>query len=195
MTRLRLFDRFDMLVAGAVTVLLLAIGVVIARGDQVGLSVERYSPLDRTSSRTKITVTFDAALIADTAQARLHLVPAVTGQIVVNGTELTFTPDQALTQNQVYTVAVSAGIESSTGRTLKRDLQWQFQVTPPQVLYIGPVDSIVQNLYVVDPTMPDKPIQLTNSKNGVIDFDVSAHDSKIAYAELQDQGASNSHVV
>ncbi len=62
--------------------------------------------------------------------------------------------------------------------------------TNPRMIYLGPIDSIVQNLWSVDPSVSGKPIRLTDSKTGILDFDVS-RDGQVVYTEQADQGVSN----
>ncbi len=60
----------------------------------------------------------------------------------------------------------------------------------PRVVYLGPMDSIVQNLWLVDSSKGLQPAKLTNAKNGILDFDV-APNGMVVYTEQMGQGASN----
>src|SRR5207253_6767832 len=92
--------------------------------------------------------------------------PAVQGQVSVSKNQLSFQPLQPLAQGQEYIVTVRAGVQANTGHMLKHDLQWHFRVTPPRILYLGPADNIVQNLYLVDPSLDQPPQKLTRSTDG-----------------------------
>jgi Tol biopolymer transport system component len=104
--------------------------------------------------------------------------------------QLTFQPSEAFKQGQDYTVTVRAGVQGSAGRTLKQDVQWQFRVTAPLILYAGPVDNIVQNLFVIDPSQLDSPRQLTNAAKGVVGYDIASDGSGVVYSEVQDDGST-----
>jgi dipeptidyl aminopeptidase/acylaminoacyl peptidase len=66
------------------------------------------------------------------------------------------------------------------------------QIPTSGVVYMGPVDSIVQNLYLIDPFAPNStPLKLTNSQDGIISYDVAPNRSAIVYEELQPQGTSS----
>ncbi|MEP7287711.1 MAG: Ig-like domain-containing protein [Chloroflexota bacterium] len=184
-------DRFDVIMLVAMAALVVAIGVAIARGDQIGLAVQNFGPTQSASSRAAIRVTFDDPVVAQSATLRLILTPPVPGKMTVAGNQITFRPDQALTQGQEYTVTLKAGIQGSAGRALKRDVQWEFRITPPRVVYLGPVDSLVQNLYLLDPTQNKAAEALTASTRGVVGYDIAPDGGSIVYAELQDNGVAS----
>ena len=102
-----------------------------------------------------------------------------------------FQPLQAYRQGQQYTVKLLAGVESTNGRELKQEISWQFQVSPPGVAYLGPVDNLVQNLYMLDPAHPDAPQQLTNSQYGITGFDSAPDGNSLVYAELGEKGTAS----
>ncbi len=58
-----------------------------------------------------------------------------------------------------------------------------------RVVYLGPVGSIVQNLYALNPT-GGTPVQLTNTRNGIMDFDVFP-DGRIVYSDQNLDGSTN----
>jgi Tol biopolymer transport system component len=178
----------------AIVLLLAAIGAVIVRGDQVGIAVQSYSPINKASIRASIRVAFDESLVSTSVESNFKIAPAVQGRLSVSQNQVTFRPAEPLTQGQEYTVTLKAGVQSSTGRLLKNDVQWRFRVAPPRVVYLGPVDSIVQNLYLADPSDKQTPQPLTTSKEGVIGYDVSPDGSRIVYAQLEAHGPANLYV-
>jgi Tol biopolymer transport system component len=187
-------DRLDRVMVVAIGLLLAAIGAVIVRGDQVGIAVQSYSPINKASSRASIQVAFDETLVSASVESNFKLIPPVQGRLFVSQNQVTFRPTEPLTQGQEYTVTLKAGVQSSTGRLLKNDVQWRFRVAPPRVVYLGPVDSIVQNLYLADPSEKQAPQPLTTSKEGVIGYDVSPDGSSIVYAQLEAHGPANLYV-
>src|SRR5579859_308414 len=62
---------------------------------------------------------------------------------------------------------------------------------PPRIAYLAPLDDPIQNLFVVDPGSSGSVRQLTHSKAGIGNFDVSPDGSTLIYAELQEQGTAN----
>ncbi len=62
---------------------------------------------------------------------------------------------------------------------------------PPRIVYLAPLDDPVENLFVIDPGSSNTVRQLTFSKGGVGNFDVSPDGSTLVYAELQDNGTAN----
>ena len=57
-------DRFDKIAVIVVVSLLIVIGVVVVRGDQLGIRVQSYAPTGTASSRPRIQFTFDELRIA-----------------------------------------------------------------------------------------------------------------------------------
>lgn len=66
------------------------------------------------------------------------------------------------------------------------------QIPTSGIVYLGPVDSLVQNLYLIDPSASNSAaLKLTNSQDGIISYDVAPNRSAIVYEELQPQGTSS----
>jgi Tol biopolymer transport system component len=188
----RQVERFDLAIAVVCLALFVMIGIVIARGDQLGIMIQSYGPLEMGSSRAQIRITFDEPVEQESIEANVIVDPPVQGTFSVKQNLVVFSPAQPLRQGQDYTVVVRAGIQATTGRTLKQNLQWRFRVSPPRVVYLGPVDSIVQNLYLIDPPMSgETALKITDSQDGVISFDVAGDGSAIVYEQLQPQGTSS----
>jgi Tol biopolymer transport system component len=183
-------DRFERAVIAVIVILLAAIGVVIVHGDQLGLVVQRYTPIDQGSSRTAITVTLDEPIVPGSLPGHFSINPAIPGKLSVSQNQIQFKPAQMLQLGQTYSVTFNAGIRASSGRTLKQDLSWQFHVRPPNVVYLGPADNNLRNLYTLDPETSTTQ-QITASIQGVLDFGVAPDGSAIAYSELQPEGNSN----
>jgi Tol biopolymer transport system component len=188
----RQVERFDLVIAVVCLALAVMIGFVIARGDQLGIIIQSYGPVEMGSSRAQIRITFDEPVEQASIEANVIVDPPVPGAFSVTQNLVVFSPSQPLRQGQDYTVVVRAGIQATTGRTLKQNVQWRFRVSPPRIVYLGPVDSIVQNLYLIDPSMAGgEALKLTDSKEGVISFDVAPDGSAIVYEQWQPQGTSN----
>jgi Tol biopolymer transport system component len=62
--------------------------------------------------------------------------------------------------------------------------QWALRPRPPQIVYLGPVQAGVQNLFIVDPGTPERPKRLTDSQDGILGYDVSADGRRIVYSEV-----------
>ncbi len=187
-------DRFDLTVVVVIALLVSAIGLVVVRGDQVGLTYQRFGPKDLASAGTAIQIVFDEVIDRPSIESRIKLEPLTDGKLSVVRGQVLFDPATPLQEGQIYTVTVSAGIASLTGRTLKQDVRWQFRVRSPRVVFLGPVDSLIQNLYLVDPESAGEPRQLTfadSRDTSVIGFDVSRDGSRIAYSQLQGKGTSS----
>jgi Tol biopolymer transport system component len=187
-------DRFDRIIAAAIFGLCLAVAATVARGDQVGVAVQAFSPTGVGSSRTAIQVTFDQPIDTSSFQEHFSLSPAVQGHITTNNNQVVFQPNQPLQPGQAYSVTLQAGTLATAGRSLKAALSWRFTVRSPRIVYLGPPSSQIQNLYAIDPTAPESVRQLTNSANGIVGYDVSSDGGKIVYVEDVYSQAENKNI-
>ncbi len=58
----------------------------------------------------------------------------------------------------------------------------------PRVAFLGPVNSAPQNVWAIDPTLPERIEQLTDSQYGVYDFAPDPSGRYIAYSENRPEG-------
>src|SRR5438270_479107 len=132
-------DQFDVRMLVAIVGLAMAIGLVIWHGDQVGLGIRSFGPSDVASSRDAVRVTFDEPIVMAAAPSYFSITPLVPGKFSIASDQISFQPAQAWQQGQEYTVTVRAGMQASTGRVLKHDIQWHFHPRPLRVAFLGPV--------------------------------------------------------
>ena len=165
--------------------LLTALVVVLVRGDQLGVSITRFEPMDTAASQTAIQITFDEPIDPSAAEQLFSIAPAIQGRLSVQQDTLTFRPIVPLIPGQEYIVSLGSGPIAVSGRALMRSASWHFRVRQPRILYLGPFGALVQNIYAVDTSAPDHPLQLTHSLNGVLGFSVAADGSKLVYSEIE----------
>jgi Tol biopolymer transport system component len=177
-------EKFDFILLVIIFALVAIITAVILRGDQVGLGVRTFSPIDTAPSLVAITVTFDEPIDTKVAAKYFTIDPFVQGRFSVSGTQITFRPTLPLQSDKTYTVTLSSGFAGVSGRAIKHDLRWTFRVRQPRVVYLGPVDQAMQNLFAVDPGTTNTPEQITRSENGIVGYDVTPDGSKVVYSEI-----------
>lgn len=177
-------DRFDRAVLFTAAVLGGLILLTALRGDQVGLGILRYSPVELGGSRAAVQVVFEEEIDPASATASLQIEPAVRGAAAVRGNQIVFQPAEPLAADAPYTVTVKQGLVAKSGRVFKQSFRWQFRVRQPRFVYLSPTDQVVQNLFVVEPATPQMPRPLTRSEAGIIGYSISADGSKIVYSEL-----------
>jgi Tol biopolymer transport system component len=188
-------DPFNRAAFALIALLLAAIGLALLAGDRVGIRVLRTLPQDLSSAGALVQISFSEPLDPASTEGKISLEPPVAGTTSVRGNTLIFQPAQPLLTGQGYTVRVAAGVRAAGGRALLQSQQWQFRVRGAQVAYLAPADSLTQNLFLLDPTLPGQPSQLTNYvTGGVIGFDVSNDGSKIAYAAFTEMRTVNLHL-
>src|SRR5258708_16727578 len=183
-------DRLDLSVLAVILGLVAAIMGVVWHGDQVGIVVQSYSPVNASSGRASIHVTLDQPVVVNSAVSNFVLMPPVPGKFLVAQNQITFQPAQAWQPGQQYTVTLRTGLQGSTGRTLKQDVQWQFHASPPRIAFLGPQENIILNLFLLDSQPASPARQLTNSQPGIAGFDV-APDGTIVFSQLGAKGAAS----
>ncbi|MFN3981330.1 MAG: Ig-like domain-containing protein [Caldilinea sp.] len=199
----RRFSAFDVTVIGVLLGAAALLGVLIWRGDQVGLQVVALKPADGSagvSTRSQLTVSFDQPLDASSF-IRFTLDPPVDGKVQIAGDRVTFIP-QALQPDTFYSARLEAGVRGETGRTLASTVVWRFATGRTQAIFTRSNEGREQ-LFVAplpsDAAEPDElptPTPLTQSAQGSVwDFAVSPIDGRIVFSALTETGSSNLWIV
>ena len=180
---------FDRWMLGAVAIVAVVIGVLVTRGDHVGVQVTRATPEGRAGPGSVITIQFSEAMKRDTVADRLTFEPPLGGAISWTGSRLIYRPSQPFGEGAQYRVVVKSGAEAEGGRVLLHDLRFDFDVVGGRVAYLAPEDETVRDIWIADQSGRE-PARLTQSAFGVLAFDVSRDGTKIAFAERKGTGAS-----
>lgn len=185
-------NRFDWCVLSLMAVLALLTGVVIVRGDRVGVRIVALSPergATNVSSRAAIQVTFDQEMEQASVEKRFALSPPVEGTFQWEGKTLIFHPVQPLTHDTDYTVTLRQGARSQRGREIPRDMIWRFRTRRLQVLYLAERDETV-DLWVTD-REGHQQTALTAVPVALWDYAVSPDGQQIVYSAEEESGAIN----
>lgn len=185
----KVFDRFIFLVLG---LLGLTIGLVIWRGDQVGVRVMAVNPADGTtavSTAAVIRATLDQPVEAGPAY-NLIISPPMSGTLRVEGTQLTFTPAARLAPDTTYDVTLPAGLPGQEGREVLRPLTWRFTTGHTRILYLAWDGDGRSQIFVVDPA-GGEPVQLTQETDSILDYSLSPDGLAIAYTVQSEEGAAD----
>jgi TolB protein len=194
-------SRFDRLVLYTIFGSLLALALLIWRGDQVGVQAIAVNPphdAQGISTHTQIEIHFDQPVALINENADLTLTPPVDGTLRSTGGTLLFVPTTGLRPNTTYTVTLSAGLRSQQGHRLGAPVVWRFQTGQIDALYSATDANGVEQLYLaaVDldgsaagPLAP--PTQLTHVPTGIWDFTVANDGSRIVFSALTQEGTSD----
>jgi dipeptidyl aminopeptidase/acylaminoacyl peptidase len=174
--------------------LLAAVGTVLA-GDHVGVQLVRTSPSSTAHRFATISIQFAEEMNRDSVAPRLHVAPAVDGQLSWSGPTLTFKPAQPLQPGATYAVTLDAGATSASGRAVLDAHHFSFTVVGLRLAYLAPEDADVKNVWLADPADPASALELTHSASGAVAFDVSPDGTQLVYAERQGQGAQTDLVL
>jgi TolB protein len=192
-------NRFDWGVISLMAVLALLTGVVIVRGDRVGVRIVTLSPergVTHVSSRAAIRVAFDQEMEQTSVEERFNLSPPVEGAFQWEGKTLAFRPAQPLAHDMDYTVTLRQGARSQQGREIRRDVTWRFRTRRLQVLYLTERGERV-NLWVTDvegarsETFAQQQAALTSVPVAVWDYAVSPDGQQIVYSAEEESGTVN----
>ncbi len=133
---------------------------------------------------------FSRPMQPDSISAHLIIQPSISGKFSVQGSTVTFTPDQPWPSGTNILVRMQPGAFASglVGLSLRSGKTWTFTTGRPQIVYLYPSDGPAQ-LYSMDPeTLENR--QLSNVSGEVLDFSVSAGGSEIYYDSSQgDEGS------
>lgn len=185
-------DRLDRAALSAMTAIAFAIGIILWRGDQVGVQIIRTTPAAGSESvaiRAALSFTFSEAMIADSLEGRVRLSPETPGVLRWNGATAFFAPASPLQPNTTYTMTIEAGARSQRGRLLLHDVRWSFRTGHPRVVYLSPALDI-GNLYLAEIDGATPPRQITFEPYGVFDFAISPDGARIVYSANRDSSGA-----
>src|SRR5437867_2853490 len=114
--RMLSIDTFDVVATTLILVLVVAVGLVILHGDNVGVAVQQVTPQGEASSKAAIQFVFDEPPQLTSVQTHIQISPAIPGQFSVLDKTVIFQPQGALRQAQTYQVTIQAGLTTTTGR-------------------------------------------------------------------------------
>jgi hypothetical protein len=205
MTPSRGLSPLDQTVALTALIIVALTGLVLWRGDQVGLAVTAFTPAAgsaATSIRTPITLQFDDVL-ATVDGVRVVAVPPLSGGVSSRGNTLLFTPTAPLTPATTYTLTLEGTLQGRQGHALRGPLTWSFTTAAMQLLFTdverNPATQTATNqLFAVPAVFAPQPpgglparSRLTATPYGVWDSALSPDGSTIIFSSLSDEGNSD----
>jgi TolB protein len=189
------FSRFDATVSLIVVGLALATGLLLWRGDRVGVQVVQVSPVEGStgvSTRAVLQVTFDQTMSPSKSDLPLTISPPVEGEVRWDGHSLIFSPAEPLAPETLYTVTLAETLTSQQGRPVRGLSSWQFRTRQPRLLYVAPDADDHDQIFSMDPAAGrGEPVQLTVEPLGVFDFALAPDGATLAYAALREDGGSD----
>jgi TolB protein len=133
-------SRFDRIVLSVLLGLAIATGLILVRGDQVGVQIDAFFPESdskETSTRSEIRITFSEPMDKPSVEQNLRLAPPVLGEVDWQGKTLIWRPKEGLAPDTDHTVTLARGASSVKGRQLKNDLTWTFRTGQPRVAFMS----------------------------------------------------------
>jgi len=196
---------FDRAVGITIVLVLLAIGLVIWRGDQIQLHIEAITPSADTTNvptRTHLQIRFDQPVAQPATNEFLTFTPPLTGSLQVNDHLLTFIPATALQPNTNYSVTLHPGLVGQKGGRLRAAQSWTFRTGGVQIAYSALDDNGKEQLFLApaqleadnleaDSAQASAPQQLTQINNSLWEFAVAPDSSRVVFSALKEDGTSD----
>jgi Tol biopolymer transport system component len=173
---------FDKTMVAILGVVALAIGIIISRGDQVGVLITQTFPINggEISAPGKIGIQFNQAMQNQSVESLIKIEPDVPGHAVWQGNTMWFVFDHFLQQGTAYQFDLLAGGIAQDGRRVLKSQVINFNVRKPDVVYLSTLDN--QNDLWIISSDGGSSHQLTNSGGKVFDFAPSRDGEQIVYS-------------
>ena len=175
---LPLFLIFGFIIGATIVFLILAPRVVQVQPDPGGAL----------STTGAIQLRFNRKVQADSALSRLSLNPAVDVAVEWQDEVLTIRPNTTWPTGEQLELRLGAGVRSNILLPSLLPQRWTFEVAEPRVAYLWPTDGKAE-IYLREIGGEDE-LQLTDTGNGVLDFNISDDGSRIVYTALLPDGGT-----
>lgn len=193
--------RFVAVVAVVSLSLALVTGLLIWRGDQVGVGVSELLPRPGAadaSSMDRLRLTFADPM--EPTSLRIQLDPPTLGKLDwLDQRTAVWTPQPALAPDTRYTATILPGLRSAVGHTAREPLVWSFKTRPLRVVYLSDSQDNTPNLWAIavdtPPGQTASPRRLTSEPSGALEFSVSPNGAEIAYNVYHPDGHADLRVV
>ncbi len=181
----------DRYIFGAVTVLIGLIAVVLIAGDHSGVGIREVAPADSSHppSTLPIRITFAEPMRRESVEDHFSVKPSIAGKTSWAGNTFVFAPTPAFDAGRNYTVTISAGAVSASGKILQKDRIWSFIPREPIVYYLAPANASIRALWSIEP-MTGETHEVYAPEYGVYNFATSRGAQHIAVTEHNADGTS-----
>lgn len=177
-------------IAGGVLLLLAALLAFYRLGV---LPAARIIPPAEIGQRGPLVVELDSPMDIETVQRYLETSPGIPGRWAVDGTRISFWPAELFPAGQNLELIARAGLKTSDGRRLLRDVVFSIRVRYPAVAYLGGVSTGAE-LWLANADGSGN-FQLTHTGGQVPGFAASPDGSQIAYVVRNDLKGSDIYLI
>ena len=136
-------------------------------------------------STASVRILFNRPMDSQSVLSHLQIQPELLGQIVRQGNQISFSPEEPWPFGTTVTIELGAGARSDRFLPLLIGEKWSFQVGEPRVVYLWPA-SEQADLYIHSIADSGEPQRLSEAAKGVLDYNLSADGVQIAYAAVRD---------
>lgn len=180
---------FDRLVIAMLLGLALAMLLVIAVGDRIGLEVVDVTPSHDSSpaADSVIQITFSQPIQLSQVEDYFRIEPSTNGTLSVEGSTLVFKPTNGFTPDILYQVSIQQGAQSALGRKVLRDFHLHFRPRPISVLYVKDSFTLPRHL-MLHPGNGSAPRTLFAPEYGIYDYMPGPDNRPIAVSVQNEAG-------
>jgi dipeptidyl aminopeptidase/acylaminoacyl peptidase len=187
-------SKIDRAALSLAAVLLLALAVVLWRGDQVGVPITSIAPAGGTQAAASapIVIEFGQRMNAASVQAHFSVTPDVPGKFFWNENSMYFLSDAPLQEGQHYLVHLAKGAQGQIGHDLLADLDWDFDVRAPGIAFLR--QAIAGYELWAQPDLKGDLVQLSPA-DGVFDYTVSGDGENLIFSVVNEESGIDLWIV
>lgn len=132
-----------------------------------------------------IQIRFNQPIDPNSIEERFSITPAIDGDLLVEGNELSFIPHDAMDYGTEFKVELLSGIQAKNRLPLWRSHEWHFTIAEPKLVYLKQ-ENEVTNIW--QETGGGESIQLTDETLGVWDYSIVPQGGGILYSAQAPDG-------
>ena len=188
-------SRFDKIILAFLGVVVVALGIILWRGDQVGAQITQTFPADggEIGATGKVGIEFKQAMQQDQVSKLIKVKPEIPGHVVWSGNTLWYVFDAVLQPEIVYSFTLQAGGLAQDGRPILQDHTINFQARSPEVIFLSSRPG--QNELWIQAPGGGILRKLTFTGGKVYDYAASPDGDHVVYSVTNSQGGSDLWII
>jgi len=149
------------------------------------IGVEPGENMTEVPSTAPVRILFNRPMDSQSVLSHLIIQPALLGQVIWQGNQISFSPEEPWPSGETITIKLKAGARSDRFLPLLFEETWSFQVGEPRVVYLWPANEQA-DLYIRSIADDGIPQYLTETTAGVLDYNLSPNGVQIVYTAVRD---------
>jgi WD40 repeat protein len=175
----------DQVALGLISLLIIAIGLVLFAGTQVGIRVSTDLTEADQGTFEAITLTFSIPVNQSRVESRLSLDPKAEGIFEWTDSQTLHFVPSGLEPDTIYQLTLLPGEIGVNNESLRREKSWSFRTRTPLIVYTNMVDG-KKELWVVGKD-GEGAHRLIETENHIFNFDVSPNGEFLILSMFNEQ--------